>query len=188
MKIQFLLSTLLILGCFSVQAAPQRDPSEKQLLKAVAKKFLIEANDSKSALGKRVLEINEGMRDGRNQEGGISFPIKAQDIQVVTISREEITNPWHYANKEGSVCSASTDDSSFLILLETHTGEHMTSDTGKILFEVNAHRELRMRILNKSTDFCDPIAEPASKYSPVQEKIVVENFTESQLVTSEAKK
>ncbi|MGZ3789663.1 MAG: hypothetical protein ACXVLQ_14130 [Bacteriovorax sp.] len=160
-------------------------PNAGHFKKAAIEKFLKEANDPKTKLGARIAQINEETTDGRNQDGTINLPIKKSDLQVVLLSSEEITNPWHYGNKneKGDVCSANTGPADFLILLSSHTGVHMASEFETYLFKVGVDEILSAKRKDgKEIEYCEDIAYDENHvYVELPSKLEISEISEADL-------
>lgn len=111
-------------------------------------KFLKDANNPATELGKRILKINEETTDGRNNEGTIKLPITKADLQVVLVDNEMITRPWRFAEKVGKECKATGDSSTHLILLTANTGVHGAINFSTYSFAVTAHEALSAKTKN----------------------------------------
>ena len=107
------------------------------LKKAAVARFIRHANNSKTALGKRINEINKESEDGRNQEGIIAKPINEDDLQVVIVEGENIFALWHYGVKKGNRCTANAASARVRIFLTTEMGVHSASEIGTYVFDMN---------------------------------------------------
>ncbi|HWU43238.1 MAG TPA: hypothetical protein VN132_07370 [Bdellovibrio sp.] len=126
--------------------------------KAVIAKFLKEANNPRSSVGKKIAQINRETEDGRNQNGTISMPIKRSDLQVVMIGAEEIHVPWHYAHKENGFCKTGGDSAQFMIYLTQNTGVHYASEVDTVTFVGGATETMSAPILKDGENvYCDDL-------------------------------
>ena len=150
--------------------------------KAAIEEFLKEANDKNSVLGKRLATINDETTDGRNADGTITLPVTRADIQVALLGSEQITNPWHYANKseDGLSCAAGGDSANFIILLSTNTGVHMAHEFGTIPFSVSVSEELSAKAKDGSKiESCEDVAyDDTNSYILAPTQISVDSIKE----------
>ncbi|MDD4975542.1 MAG: hypothetical protein PHY93_14375 [Bacteriovorax sp.] len=160
-------------------------PSNRSFKKGAIEKFLQEANNPASKLGARIAQINKETEDGRNQDGTINLPIKRSDLQVVLLDSEEITNPWHYSNKneKGDICSANTGASNFLILLSSTTGVHMASEFSTYTFKVNVDEIISAKRKDgKEIEYCDDVAyDENQQYIDLPSKMEIGEISEVNL-------
>jgi hypothetical protein len=142
------------------------DDDENTMKNMAIAKFLKEANDFKSSLGSQITQINFQTMDGRNQEGIIQLPVKREDLQVVLLESEEITNPWHYANKNetGRICSGEVHSIKFLILLAGHTGVHYATEFSTHSFKVDVEKILMSQRKDGGViQYCDELGPSESE-------------------------
>lgn len=133
-------------------------PQDLTLKKAALEKFLREANNPKSSLGKAIAKINEETSDGRNHSGTIDLPITKKDLQLVVIGNEEITNPWHYGtkNEEETACSAGLNSAKYLVLLSSFTGVHYALEFAVYSFTVEVTRVIHTeRVDGAKIEYCE---------------------------------
>lgn len=129
---------------------------ESEMENTAITKFLKEANNSQSSLGKYIAKINIQTQDGRNNEGTISLPVKSSDLQVTTVEGEENNNWLHYASNENGYCRGTGDSAVFLITLMQVTGVHNASNYNVISFSVRVEENLSSKITKGSKDAaCD---------------------------------
>lgn len=149
------LLTSFMMGSF----AHSYEDSSLAMKKAVIAKFLKEANDKKSEIGKSITKINEETADGRNQDGTIGLPVKASDLQVVKLSGQEILVPWHYASKTDGYCESTVDSAQFMILLTKNQMIHYAEDMETLAFVVDAEQFLKVKVITKDYVDCEEIVE-----------------------------
>lgn len=140
---------LLFVNLLAMQSFAQMVGYSPEMKNAVIEKFLKEANDSKSDIGKQIAQINKETEDGRNQNGTIALPIKRKDLQVTVISAEEIFAVWHYGYEDAGYCKASGNSATFMILLKTELGVHAAAEYGTVAFVGGAKELFKTRILTK---------------------------------------
>lgn len=160
----------VIIGSLA-QASESVDSRFLEQKKAVITKFLKEANNSNSAVGKKIANINRETEDGRNQNGTISLPVKRSDLQVVMIQAEENHVPWHYADKENGTCKATGDSAQFMIYLSQNTGVHYASEIDTVTFVGGATVTMSARILKDGENaYCadlGPAGDPDHNFGKV---------------------
>lgn len=129
---------LLIASLLSVSAHADFNASVAALKTKAVAKFLADANNPASDLGKIIAKENTDNTDGRNPDGIIAMPVKASKIQVTLLSAENMLNPWHYGEHEGTKCVARGHSATFLIALAERTGVHAAEEYSTMLFQVSA--------------------------------------------------
>jgi hypothetical protein len=183
MKPHFAFALVLSLLAYAVCASPKTESSlNSKMMVSVLSEFLKQANNPKSNLGKSIEQANEGMKDGRNENGGISMPIKQSDVRVIQMSAEAVTNPWHYGETQGAYRVASAGENTFLVLLTTRTNVHMATETDSLTFTV-ATRELLKVKLPKDWKGGFDFWEDAP--SPIAHSIQVDKFKPASLNENE---
>lgn len=177
-KLFFLLASLSLFLTFQFSFAAEFLGRTRSTQDSVAAKFLNDANDSTTQLYSTIAQLNKDATDGRNPQGSIPTPVKAQDFKVVNLSYEKITNPWHYAQKTDQTCTTSDELSKYLVLLNSQYYVHMAIEKEKVLFSVETKVALSRDILHNSTDSCD---DPNGHYSPVKSQLEIDGFILSQI-------
>ncbi|MDD4975006.1 MAG: hypothetical protein PHY93_11680 [Bacteriovorax sp.] len=134
----------IVMGLALSSMAVANVPINQTFKNAVVRKFLREANNPKTKLGARIAQINIDTTDGRNNSGTIALPVKAENLQVALLSSEKITNPWHYGSKndKGDTCTATNNNTDFMILLSSNTAVHMAMEFSTFTFKVNIFENL----------------------------------------------
>ena len=173
--------TLLTLLFSSISFA--RVEFNKNIKQAAVQRFITEANHTKTKIGSRISQINIDTTDGRNQTGTISLPVNTNSLQVVLLSNEKITNPWHYGTKNdrGDICNATDNNSDFIILLSSFTAVHMAKEFSTYLFKVNVFEKLMAKRKDgKKIEVCSEIfLDEAHKiYNVSPPKIIVGDINE----------
>lgn len=172
---------VLLLNLFAMQSFAGISGFGKEMKDAVIERFLKEANDSKSDIGKKIARINKETEDGRNQNGTIALPIKRKDLQVTVISGEEMLAVWHYGYEEAGYCKASGNSATFMILLTTMQGVHSAGEYGTVAFVGGAKELFKARILTKEPieNICmymEPSEEPDNYFGDLETKIKTTKF------------
>lgn len=164
-------------------ADPKTDSSGDSKIKAaVLAEFLKQANNPDSALGKAIVQTNESMKDGRNENGGISMPIKGADVRVVQLGVETVADPWHYGETQGAYRVASSGENTYLVLLTTRINVRLALEIDSLTFTVAARELLRVKLPKDWKGGLD-FGEEAP--SPVARSIQVDEFKPVSLTKDE---
>lgn len=159
-----LLSSLLLL-VFSISLAMIYLPSKanaptpilgvNSLKQYAVKSFLQKANDPKSALHKKLLQVNQEHTDGRNS-GGVLPLMTTADIQVVSIQGEDQFGFYCRAipsKPQHSQCDNGVDEN-YLVLIPYKMSVHKakTYDSIKFIIKVVKKAEWKMNENEKESD------------------------------------
>ncbi len=164
------MKTFLFVSSFLITSLAMAAPSINipKLKAIVIQKFIKEANNPKSELAKRINQINTENTDGRNPDGSITFPVKQEHLQVVLLSTEDMTNPWHYGHKseDGKTCTADGDSASFLLLLSSYMKVHMAQEFAAFPFTLSVSEKLSAKRLDgNKIEYCQDVYDNEKEYA-----------------------
>jgi hypothetical protein len=148
------MTTLILSATSWAGSNPQNDDLAK-LRGMVAKKFLLQANDSRTDLGQLLQKLNDESKDGRNSEGTLPQPIRAEDLQIVNLESTLVYVPWHYAERKGNDCKTKSQEGRFAVFVNTRMNAHYSQILSNFAFTVSAFEILQMQILSKDAYSCE---------------------------------
>lgn len=160
---------------------------DDSLEKKTLEKFLLEANNPKSEIGKLIAVINEENKDGRNQDGIISLPVKKNDVQISIINTEEIYDVWKYAANNGTLgCTGTSQTSGFIVSLSSHTGVSSAGYMEKYNFTVKSRILNNIKRLDgEPLEHCDESMDSSDVKYVFSNKIEIGKFKELIIVIPE---
>jgi hypothetical protein len=170
--------TLLLIGCSvsglfgssSLAATPGIDLLKKNAIES----FLQKANNPKTALHKKLVELNQA--DGRNINGIFPKTLTTKDIQIVSIDGEDQFGGYCSgieSKPEHFVCRQRVTET-YLILIPSKMGVHKATDYQRFLFIVNLSKNIewkrdandRKYSYKESIEIAEPTQVPLEKLVP----------------------
>ena len=146
----------------------------------IIEKFLKEANNPSSQVGKMVAAINEEFSDGRNPEGAISLPIEKSSLQLLKLYTENL-NTWKYATNNGAQgCIGTSETSTFILSLASYNNVSGAQYMEKYNFMVTAKEIFTVKRKDgKPLEYCDDMmSEDSTIEYIISSKIEVGKFKE----------
>lgn len=143
--------SLVMMGS-DVSTGAVTEPGINSLKPSVVNFFLQKANTPSSQLYKRLESLN--YRDGRNGDGIFPRPLKASDLQVVSITGENEYG-WYCSRIEGQPgdrdCATKVSEA-YLILVPSKQSVHKAVVYNSIQFFINASKLVEWKIYQIGTN------------------------------------
>lgn len=134
----------------------------KDLKQLAINKFLLAANDPTSEIGIAIIKINEDSADGRNTEGTIKMPVKADELQIVFTGGETLYNPWKYSekNETETACIGYSETASFLIFLSQHSAVHGAMEFSTFTFTIETKKMVKAEYKDgRKIEYCSEFSD-----------------------------
>ncbi len=135
--------------------APAPVPGIDTLKQNVVKSFLQKANDPKSSLHKKLVQLNQEKIDGRNTNGVLPKTLTSNNIQVISISGEDQFGRYCHgiANKPDNFECENGVSETYLVLITYKFGVHKATEYESFKFAVKAEKTVTWKIDTQEKEY-----------------------------------